>query len=435
MKKLLVVGDFRDCINYGAIATTEALLKMINENYDDYEVETISYRSFLKKTPDEGWNDTAEVHLGKLMNIPSYKKIVKRILYNTKLLNRFNLLKMKVGKVKIKDTKRKYHIPVKYKEFDSYIMKASDILRYEKTKLESADIILINAEGSIVRGTDEDGVYRVGGLYCLFIAYWATKISKPCYVINHTIDPQNRDIFMMIKNIYPKLSGIVVREPKSKVLLDEMGIKDVLYYPDTLFAYEQSKDFEVNDYVQQNIDFSKPYICIGDSSGLSASGIRIKWDVVNVYSKIITELKKICPQIIFIDGFSGKNEDILKVIRVNKIASISLENADYHNLYYVLKRSELFISGRWHSSILALIAGTPILLWGSDSHKTEALYEMIEYPYRFFDINTLPINIDELVEEVQLILKNDNSEYIERAKKLALLAEHNLYMLDGSNDE
>ena len=51
---------------------------------------------------------------------------------------------------------------------------------------------------------------------------------------------------------------------------------------------------------------------------------------------MIGELKKIYDQIIFIDGYSGKNEEINDVIRHNGLLSVNLNNCSYHELYYVL---------------------------------------------------------------------------------------------------
>lgn len=430
MIKILLIGDFSDCLNYGAIATTNELKKMINVYDNSIELKTITYRSIMKKTPKEGWHNSSEEHLTDLVNIPTVKKKIKRILYELNLLDFYNSIKDKSKSDNYDHIKKSCHIPIKFKDFDYFIVNGKQNLPYEYSMLEWADVVLINAEGSIVRGTNANGVYRVGGLYSLFMAYWSKKANKLCYILNHTVDPGNRDIFDMIKIIYPMLDGIIVREPKSKKLLEELGIEGVKYYPDTLFAYRPSEKFKVNDYVKNTINFDIPYICIGDSSGMAASGIKAKWNPVKFYTKLIEELKTITDQIVFVDGFSGKNEDILKVIRKNNIPSIGLNNTDYHNLYYVLKHASIFISGRWHSSILSLLAETPILLWGSDSHKTEALYEMIDYKWRFFDVNTIPLHIEDIVKEAKDIINRDHSKVYEKVRFLAKESNKNVYMLE-----
>lgn len=429
MKKtnILIVGDYRDCLNYGAIATTECLLKMFAPFSSKAEFKYVTYRSFMRRTPKEGWNTSSDDHLKDRLSTSKTKKILKRALYKVHVLNAINLMIDTKKTNKGVGTTSRYHIPGKLCQFDNKINNASVELPFENNLMNWADIVIINAEGSIVRGTDKYGLYRIGGLYCLFMSYWAKKLNKKCFVVNHTVDPGNKDIFDMISIIYKELDGIIVREPISKNILYKLNIKNnVEYAPDALFTYVPPKQFKPNDYVKSVIDFSRPYICIGDSSALKADGLSVKWNIKKVYKELIDKLKKQYSQIVFIDGFSGKNEDILSVIRDNNLYSISLENADYHNLYYVLSKSDIFISGRWHSSILALLGQTPILLWGSDSHKTEALYEMIEYPYKFFDIKTLPINIDDLVAETRHVISSDNSVYFHKVEKLTQTAYNNV---------
>mgnify|MGYP000677091129 CR=1 FL=1 len=150
---------------------------------------------------------------------------------------------------------------------------------------------------------------------------------------------------------------------------------------------------------KKGIDFSKPYICLGDSSGIKNAYNQVKWDVFQVLSEIVDRLRGITPQIIFVDGYSGGNEDINELVKKKRLGRVNLNNCNYHDLYHVLEGASLFISGRWHASILCTLANTPILLWGSDSHKTKSLYTLLEYKYPFFEVATLPVNIDELIRD------------------------------------
>jgi polysaccharide pyruvyl transferase WcaK-like protein len=45
----------------------------------------------------------------------------------------------------------------------------------------------------------------------------------------------------------------------------------------------------------------------------------------------------------------------------------------------VLANSKLFVSGRYHPSIMASLGGTPCIFLGSNSHKNTALQEILEY--------------------------------------------------------
>ena len=128
--------------------------------------------------------------------------------------------------------------------------------------------------------------------------------------------------------------------------------------------------------------------------------------MVSVFSEIISKLKEVVPQIIFVDGYCGENKLINQIIKENNIGFIGPQNCDYRNLYQVFKRSEVFVSGRWHASILSVLANTPIVCYGADSHKTRSLYAILEYPYRFFETSSLPVNIEELVKTVKEVIGN-----------------------------
>jgi len=327
------------------------------------------------------------------------------------------------------------NVPARYDHYEQFANKIlnDEVWKYEKKLIEWADIVLVNSEGNIVNGTDTDGKYRVGGRYVLFIEYLSKIVmKKPCYVINHTVDPKNRDIKKIIENVYPHLDGVYVREKKSHQVLQNWGINKVEYVPDALWSHDFLKDEKVKKpECLKDFDFEKPYICIGDSSGIHNLYTHVSWDIVKQYTIMINELKKICPNIIFIDGYKGYNEDIHEVILKNNIATVNLRTCNYHELYYVLERAELFISGRWHASIISLLAHTPILLWGADSHKTEALYGEVDYPYEFFDVAALPLNIDRIVDEAKKIIQDEHDVQWELVEKLKKESLRNVDMLEN----
>ena len=46
---------------------------------------------------------------------------------------------------------------------------------------------------------------------------------------------------------------------------------------------------------------------------------------------------------------------------------------------YILSNAKLFVSGRYHPSILASLGGTPCIFLGSNSHKTKSLQTILQY--------------------------------------------------------
>ncbi len=425
--KVLLVGDLRNAYNYGAVATTNALIDLIYKANKDIELKTIDYRSLNNETPVKGWDDKTMIK--KINNCSKIKKILRPFFLKLGLLN---IVK------KLKNKKTLDFIPPR---FDLYAQKCKEIedggyWLYESELIKWSDIVIINGEGNIVNGTDEKGYYRRGGRYILFFAYVAKKIfDKPCYIINHTVDPKNRDIDAILKNVYPLLDGVYLREQLSVNFLNKLGVTNHRYIPDALWSH----DFE-NDSAQKlplilkNFDFSKPYICLGDSSGIKNRYNKVKWDVIKTYNSLITQLKQICPQIVFVDGYRGGNPEINEVIRQNDLPAVNLDNCNCAELFYVLKHSQLFVSGRWHASIIASLAHTPIILFGSDSHKTEALYSELVYPYEFFDVGTLPLNVDRIANEAKKIMSADNSQIWKNVDNLKTLSFENTNMLRNKHN-
>lgn len=399
---ILFIGDFRPAANYGSIATTECLLDMVYPLLSDNDhLRIIDRRSYDRQTPPTGFKSDV---------IPKYKRFIRKVIP----LKVRSLIRLKKEFVPccIEDFRKKEHIPSLFSEYDWY---SSQILysenNYEKMLLEWADFVLINGEGTIVKGTDKYGVYNRGGRYTIWMAYAAKKIfKKPACLVNLTVDPGNRDGLEMVKNVFPLVDYLSTREPLSKIKLEDIAVNNALYVPDALFSYTPQGDWHPTKYLSSIIDFSQPYVVLGDSTALNRNPFQdgVRWNVVSTYTTIYLKLKETFSQVVFLDGFNGKNESINRFIKKNHIKPIRLKNTTYHDLYHVFKHSKLFISGRWHASILATLSSTPILLYGSDSHKTKALYAMLDYSYPFFETQTIPLHINELIDNAVKITEDNN---------------------------
>jgi len=430
-KKILFVGDTSTACNYGSIAVSETFLEklFVEERYD---IEIIDYRSCIGATGIQGYVLDSKSYVKKTVNAKfgNFKKVIKKIKESSLAI----FVKERVLK---RDLLHSYHIPVRYDMFEAFTRRVlkGEVLQFEKELIERSEVVLINGEGSIVNGTDKNGVYNKNGLYILYMAYLSKKLEKKCLLLNHTVDPGNRDAWEIIRNVYPLIDKVFVRERLSLDLLKRQNvfIDNIDFVPDILFAYQPMSYGEI-DY-SGLINPDEPYICLGDSSGIQSGLTAVSWDVRKTYMRLIKQLQKdVCRQIVIVDGYRGQNEDINYIVKELKLPCFNLQNCNYHQLYGLLKRSDLFISGRWHASILSLLAQTPILLWGSDSHKTEALYELINYPFTFFDVKSLPINIDRIVMEAKKVITSDHTNTWFLVDKYKVDAERNVDIIKSFID-
>ena len=417
--KLLFVGDLTTAGNYGAIATSEALKQLAEQRFSS--IRYIDYRSLINPTPLQGWGEVSPTRQTVLRTIIEAAKWPVSLAHRAFPLFTASLWKKLFNASA--DLGRR-DIPFLFSQYDKF---AEDVLKgntlqYERDLIEWSDIVLINAEGNFVHGTDKYGKYRTGALYLLFLAYVSIKyFGRHCVIINHTVDPDNQDAAEIIKNVYPLLDYITVRESFSAEKLRSWGINRAKLVPDALFTFFPETSWKPSENLKNEIDFSRPYLCLGDSSGVRSRTNQVKWDVFSVYNELIEKLRKIVPQIVFVDGFNGGYDTINNIIKHNGLGRVNLSNCSYQDLHEVLKRGEIFISGRYHASILSAMGGTPILLWGADSYKTEGLYRLLDYPYRFFEIDTIPVHIDDISTEVRKVLENQEDIRRDLLRKTELL--------------
>lgn len=429
-KKILFIGDLRICQNYGAIATTESLIKMIQKEYPMADIKYIDFRSMEHPTPPKGWDSVQNENKSPKERKRYYRWFIRTFF---KYLLPYGVVVR--YKRRVENTSREYipnfsyHVPFLYKDYETWAERITrgEVFQYEKGLLQWADVVLINGEGNIVHGIDANGVYRHRTLYILFLAWLAkVKYQKPTCIVNHVVDPDSLDAVEIIKDVYPKLDRIVVRDPISREKLISYGINNAEYAPDALFSYIGKNIWTQSEALKQQIDFEKPYILVGDSSGFQNAYSHIQWNIPYYMEQLIHRLQNIIPQVVFVDGYNGSNGEINSVIERTHIGYVNLNNCSWEDLYQVMKGAAIFISGRWHASILSILAGTPILCFGADSHKTRSIYTILHYKYHFYETASLPIHIDELVEEACKIVNNQKEIRADIQKKTIKLREQSL---------
>ena len=80
-------------------------------------------------------------------------------------------------------------------------------------------------------------------------------------------------------------------------------------------------------------------------------------------------------------------------------------------------KSKYFFSGRWHASILSILSGCAPIVYGTDSHKTLALFKELSIQKRFYELNDLPKYLDEIVDQLTNSKTNYETRLFEYAKK------------------
>jgi polysaccharide pyruvyl transferase WcaK-like protein len=300
-------------------------------------------------------------------------------------------------------------------------------------KIAACDAVVINGEGSIIFKTPQDRI----ALFLLFVLKLSQKLNKKTYLLNTMLSfsPNSnidKKFQKQLVEVLEQCNGIGFRDKYSIQVLKNLSPDSKFRYnfiPDALFTwrnkFEQtyiadykngSFDPQINsDLANKNFDFNGDYICVSGSSALSSP--KKRENAISSYVKLLVELKKLNIPILLVPGCKG-DMFLYDVAKKMNISIIPLEiNVKIGG--GILSNARVFISGRFHPSILASLGGTPCVFFDSNSHKTLSIQEILEYPTPHSEFSSEPsdLEIRDICNSVKYFLANNN-EIRERVKTI-----------------
>ena len=407
--KIVYVGDNRGRGNYGCRATSTALSQIIsNENeivgriYGDFTNHNTGELFFYKYLPSWVYKK-----LGKLKHWKSLKKCLyafnKKIKGKKFYFSNFDFIGYDFDK-SIQNLIKCLPANPHLKDFD--------LRQYD------FDALVVNGEGSFIFATPP---WRECFIEAMLM-HWAQKMGKKVYYLNGMLSddpysPRNKKSIELINDIFSKSEVVSVRENYSYDYAKE-NFKNInlKLYPDALFSWYKyvNDDFKITDgkYVVgktgatdesfYKFDFSKPYICISGSSsvGLASSSNQ---EVIDIYSDLVKEVKEAFPDSnVFLVDVSEADHFLNDVAKNTNTPIIPIDTPILAAAK-ILANAQVYISGRYHPSILASLGGTPCVFMSSNSHKTKSVQELLQYE-EIKEFNVLPD-------------KEERKKIIEQAKK------------------
>jgi hypothetical protein len=283
-------------------------------------------------------------------------------------------------------------------------------------KVAHADLLIVNGEGDMVFATPP----RREALFLLGMAALGVHLGKKVAFVNALMSDcprtgRNLDVFSAARRVLPKCNLVILRDRQSyEYVRSEMPevVPDLI--PDSLFTWypiidkyrseiPASGDLlmpfpEQRDNIGR-IDFSKPYICVGGS----AAAVENHDKAVEHFS-LIVERAKTLGYAIYLTENDGRDVFLRSVAARTETAYIPV-NTSVFAAGAILANARLFISGRYHPTILASIGGTPCIFLGSSAHKMQSLQEVLEYDYiREFPVFASAEECDEIVRLARIYL-------------------------------
>lgn len=412
---VLLVGDNSSYVNWGGRGASMALYQMLSEKFQ------IS-----------GTITGADFH--------------RQCFVNTLLPSRYNWL---LGHFHANKDRRRlfdYYLRLEEyfgaKDFIAHDPKETvdNILRYKSNhgeiqeifqKAETADILIIHGEGDIVFTTPP----RREALFLLGMAELGLRLNKKVVFVNGLLSDcpttgRNVKTLEFARTTLIRCDAVFVRDYESfEYVKTEMPEASSALVPDSLFTWypiienagseiPANGDFIIPYPENKNnfgkLDFSKPYICIGGS----ALAAKNKNQSAEHFSLLVEKAKGLGYPVYLTENCGG--DSFLQTVAAETgVGLVPVETA-VCMCGAILANARLFISGRYHPSILASLGGTPCIFLGSSAHKMSSLQKLLEYEYvREFPIYPSENDIAEIMALAQKYLERGES-LRKQIKKVAM---------------
>lgn len=203
-------------------------------------------------------------------------------------------------------------------------------------------------------------------LYHLLDAYVAHKLGRPTAIVNHTMDIADPTLRRLIPRIYRDLDLVGFRDEKSVGAFRDMGgdLGNVLVTPDLALMTRIP-------------------------AGRSPSPNRI---AVAVHAPAATWTGRGTPWLDVITGLRARGFDVVLVsnempsdraffAQVRQRVPVPVEGAELDHERYceLLGGFDFVVSSRMHTSILAMVAGTPVIPVEGPSFKISGLFQELGF--------------------------------------------------------
>ncbi len=253
------------------------------------------------------------------------------------------------------------------------------------------DTVVVDGNGDLIFKEEP----RRNLLVDLAMIELADHLGKEVYYVNSIfsdcpITGRNQALADRCMKMLKKCDGVAFRDPKSLQLAREMDSElDAEWIPDSMFywydvlAESRSELPECGDFLipypheadvsYGQLDFSSPYICVTGGSRAAFTPEK----AVDGFCELVERLKRLGDPVYLVPTCGG-DQFLHDVARETDTPILPVEVPVLMG-GAVLANARLFVTGRYHPSIMAAAGGTPCVFLGADSHKTSSLQRLLGY--------------------------------------------------------
>ncbi|MGH8984779.1 MAG: polysaccharide pyruvyl transferase family protein [Acidimicrobiia bacterium] len=278
------------------------------------------------------------------------------------------------------------------------------------TRLEGADLVVLNGEGSVYRT-------NLSAIRELFLA-WLSKerLRIPTIFVNGTLHLTDVVPVLpaMVRKTFSILDAVAVREAWSVRNLRRYAPDvDAQLFPDSAFVFttDDARETPAVQAVREQIGES-PFFCFDPG----AMPMDHRSPEQSALYEMISMLKRVTSRAVFVA--SAPADGYIREI-ARETGSVYVDTiADYREYMALVANAQFVVSGRYHNPILAAIMTCPSITFGSANHKVHGACEMLEglvgSPY---DGTHLRPQLDAIEQQARTYVK-DRSDLRDRLQEV-----------------
>ncbi len=367
MKRLFLVADNRDAPNWGCRSTSISLYSLLSTKF---QVSGIITRSTVGSQLPVGGRFLDAVHLG----------LLRRAIIAKGSSTLIRLLGIQEDVV-VEDPRRS----------------ATNILNHRKNEtvldeicegILGSDLVVVNGEGSMIFSTPP----RRDLLFQMAMIELAAHFNRPVFYVNAMVSDcpvtgRNAQTATVAMEVLSRCVAVSLRDPESlRIARSLTSNLNSRFVPDALFTWADrfkncgtllpsNGDCVVPFPEQQQylgkLDFAQPYICLSATS-LAA---RYPEQAIAAYTRLVGAVSTLGLRVYLVQTCSG--EAFLQEVSDRTGTPLVPAHTPILMGGAILANARLYVSGRYHPSIMASLGGTPCIFLAANSHKTASLQEVL----------------------------------------------------------
>jgi polysaccharide pyruvyl transferase WcaK-like protein len=245
----------------------------------------------------------------------------------------------------------------------------SELSRAVGTVAQS-DVLVWNPAGELHTTGSPDEVFRL-----LLMVRLAQRLGKRTVIVNHSLEISDALLRELVSYVYGHADFVIVRDSRSYREALNLGISKhrLREAPDIVFLTANNPPTEST-------------IQLPDSApiGLSLNGVEAnigtdEWDI------LLSSLARLSRPLVFVSNAIHRDRVFAKKLQRRYQMKIIERQPSYTELQSIYSNFAALISSRLHSSILAIIRGTPVISIEPSVFKLTAVLEQMCYPYETED--------------------------------------------------